>query len=197
MSAAIAILLLAAGASSRMRGADKLMEEVEGLPLLHRQALNALAASDSVYVTLPCGPSARRDALHGLDITCIDVPDASEGMAASLRTGVAALPHGTDAVMVLPGDMPGLDADALKAVMAQFDLGEPGVIRGATHDGAPGHPVILPARLFPRLLALTGDVGARAVLRDETATLVSLPGDAAVLDLDTPEAWSAWRACQR
>jgi hypothetical protein len=85
-----AILLLAAGSSSRMRGADKLLERVDGVPLLLRQARVALAAGVPVIVTLPGDRPARTAALAGLDLVTVPVPDAALGLSASIRAGVRA-----------------------------------------------------------------------------------------------------------
>jgi hypothetical protein len=85
-----AILLLAAGASSRMRGADKLLEPVEGVPLVLRQARVALATGASVIVTLPLDRPLRNAALAGLELTTAPVPDAALGLSASIRAGVRA-----------------------------------------------------------------------------------------------------------
>jgi CTP:molybdopterin cytidylyltransferase MocA len=190
----IAILLLAAGASSRMRGADKLLEEIDGMALLRRQALVALASGCSVWVALPLDRPARLAALEGLDLSVVEVAEAREGMAASIRAGVAALPSAMRAVVVLPADMPEITAQDLVAVMGRFDGRS--LVQGTGGAGDAGHPVLFPARLFPDLCALQGDQGARAVLRDQPVIRVALPDRHALTDLDTPEDWAAWRAAQ-
>ena len=70
------------------------------------------------------------------------------------------------------------------------------ILRATAEDGRPGHPVILPARLYPLLAGLAGDTGARTVLAAHAAEVVAhpLPGTRALVDLDTPEAWADWRA---
>lgn len=192
----IAILILAAGSSSRMRGVDKLLQTVGGEPLLRRQARAALTVANRVFVTLPDTASERAVALAGLDAQLIAVPEAAEGMAASLRVGIAAIPERLD-VMVVPADMPGIDAAAMRAVSgARATHPEALIWRGATGNGVPGHPVLFHRSLRDRFAELRGDVGARAIigLVGDRVHLVALLGDAAVLDLDTPEDWAAWRA---
>lgn len=190
----VAVLLLAAGGSSRMRGADKLLEPVGGQPLLARLARAALASGGPVVVTLPAEAGARRDALAGLGVAQVPVPDASEGMAASIRAGVAALPRGTPAVMILPTDMPELTADDLATVLAAWHAGDGArPLRASAADGTPGHPVVFPAALFDALRGLSGDAGARDLLRRTGWNGVPLPARHAVTDLDTPEDWEAWR----
>jgi len=196
----IATILLAAGSSSRMEGRDKLMERVDGQPLLHLMATRAISAGGPVIVALPMpntpfGP-ARWACLDGLNVKPVSVPEATEGMNASLRTAVAALPQGLDAAMILLADLPELTADDLRtmrnAIAAHPDAS---IWRATDADGRPGHPVAFSARLFPDLIALAGDGGAQNVVRahKDDVWLVPLPAAHATLDLDTPEAWDAWR----
>ena len=190
----ILVLIPAAGASRRMRGADKLLEPVGGQPLLRHVAEQAVETGLPVLVTLPQCHSARHDALAALAVAQQEV-DGTEGMAASIRAGVtAAQVAGADGLLVMLADMPEIDSFMLKALVASFAEDPGRIVRAAAEDGTPGNPVILPARLFPALSALTGDAGAREVIRGETPRLHPLPGRAALTDLDTPEDWVAWRA---
>ncbi|RVT83926.1 nucleotidyltransferase family protein [Rhodobacteraceae bacterium CCMM004] len=189
-------ILLAAGAASRMGGRDKLLEQVEGVPLLRVVARRVLAAGLPAVVCLRPGAAwaGRWAALADLPLRRVEVPDADEGMAASIRAGIAAVGDASAAMTVL-ADMPDLLADDFAAVAAAWSAGPPdAIVRGAGADGTPGQPVILPRRLYPALLALTGDTGGRAVLRDQDVALCHLPGRRALTDLDTPEDWAAWRA---
>lgn len=189
------VILLAAGAARRMRGRDKLMEQVAGQPLLRRQARLAQSVGP-VIVALPPAPHPRYTALSGLEVTALSVPDADQGMGVSLARAVAALPQETTAAMVLLADMPDLQADDLLRLAAAVDLNSDTLIwRAATQDGAPGHPIVFAAALFDALRRLDGDDGGRAVVRkaDDHVQLVPLPGQRARLDLDTPEDWAAWR----
>jgi molybdenum cofactor cytidylyltransferase len=192
------IILLAAGGSTRMGGADKLMQPVEGRPLVRRQAdLACAVTSGPVIVALPAGPHPRRDALDGAGITPLPVPDAEEGMNASLRAAFAALPGDAEAAMLLLGDLPALTEADLRRVLAAHAPGDGTLVwRGCTEEGMPGHPIIFAAALFDRFLTLTGDGGGREVVAaaGDRVVLVPLPGNHARLDLDTPEDWAAWRA---
>ncbi|HPE24507.1 nucleotidyltransferase family protein [Albidovulum sp.] len=193
----VAILIPAAGSSSRMRGADKLMETVDGEPMLRRIARLSLAASPYVFVTLPeGGPHAlpRKSVLTGLDVRQILVADAHEGMAASLRAGaLAAGRRAVDGLMVVPADMPELTAPDLITVATIFEDEPETVLRATSSDYSPGHPVVFPLRLFTSLAILTGDRGAAKILDGEAARLLPLPGRHATTDLDSPEDWAEWR----
>jgi len=194
----IAILILAAGASSRMGGKDKLMLDAGGLPLLARVTTQAKATGLPVFVTIP-DLSHPRTALSCFEnVTLIAVPDRASGMSASIRVGLSALPQTTTGVMILPADMPDLQTQDLHAI-AQAALANPGaIIRATTVDAIPGHPVIFPADLFEALGKLVGDQGARSVIAANKSRLIPqiLPGNRALTDLDTPADWEAWRSGQ-
>ncbi|MFO1207650.1 MAG: nucleotidyltransferase family protein [Amaricoccus sp.] len=191
----VAAVILAAGAGRRMRGADKLLEPVAGRPALRAVAEAALASrAAEVVVVLPPEAPARRAALAGLPVCIVDAADAAEGIAASLRAGLAAVEDRADALVVLLADMPEVDGAAIDRVIAAFDPGARAAIwRAASADGLPGHPVLFGRRHFPALAALTGDQGARGLLRAAAVVAVPTPGRGAIIDLDTPEDWAAWR----
>lgn len=188
----LTILIPAAGASSRMRGADKLLTEIDGVPLLRRTAEIALQAHPAVCVTLRPDGHARKAALQGLPLTMIEVPDATQGLSASLRAGAAALDCGR--LLVLPADMPDITSADLRRIIAASDQHPAAILRAAAADGTPGHPVIFPADLIPAFAALQGDEGARSILQahKHRIRLIALPGQNALTDLDTPEAWATW-----
>lgn len=190
------LLIPAAGASSRMAPRDKLLEPVDGLPLLRSQVLMALQTRCDVLVTLPPDRPARRAALAGITdhrLHLQEVPDAAEGMAASIRRGADwAEARRAAGLMVVLADMPDLAVSDLKSMLQAFDFKN--IYRATDEDGTAGHPVIFPAALFPALKRLSGDQGARDILRSEPVMQVALPGTHATTDLDTPEAWAAWRA---
>ncbi len=215
----LAILIPAAGGSARMRGRDKLLEPVRGRPLLADRvavASTAIAAAvdrpvapagttatdpgPAIHVIVALPPRAaapnRWAALSAAKARLVDVTDHRTGLSASLRAGIVALPRDCAGLMILPADMPDITAGDIAALLDAFD-GET-ILRGASADGRPGHPVLFPARDFPALGAVTGDRGGRAVLDAAGARtrLVPLPGAHALTDLDTPEDWAAWRARQ-
>jgi molybdenum cofactor cytidylyltransferase len=191
-------ILLAAGASRRMRGADKLLEPVGGEPLLRRAARAALAAQlRRVHVVLPEPGGDRATALAGLPIDPVPNPAAAEGMASSIRAGMARIGDDVDAVSLGLADMPEVTAGHFDRLTAAFDTVEGREIcRAVSAAGVPGHPVLFGRRFFESLRGLTGDRGAREVLREAAAFVVDVPteGEGAAVDLDTPEAWAAWRA---
>ncbi|MFV0490355.1 MAG: NTP transferase domain-containing protein [Pseudorhodobacter sp.] len=191
------ILILAAGASSRMRGKDKLLERIDGIAQIRRAVLAAQATGARTHVVLDPRQAARRAVLEGLDYHPVDVTNADEGMAASLRAGIAALPPG--AVLVHLADLPEVTAGDLAQMIAAHDETPDLILRATAADGRPGHPVLFPDWARPALLRLQGDQGARAMIRDKAIRLrtIPLPGEHAITDLDTPEDWAAWRAARK
>ncbi|MEM8655325.1 MAG: nucleotidyltransferase family protein [Pseudomonadota bacterium] len=192
------ILILAAGASSRMRGRDKLREDIDGQPLLTRQIALAHTQSDDVRVALPPAPHPRHDLVAGTNARIVSVPDAAEGMGASLRTIFATLGSSPKAMLLL-GDLPDITESDLRAVIKASETHPDALIwRGATEDGRGGHPIIFDRALYPALQRLTGDDGGRAVVTSaaDKVHLIPLPGTRARCDLDTPEDWAAWRAAR-
>jgi CTP:molybdopterin cytidylyltransferase MocA len=189
------ILILAAGASSRMRGADKLLEKIDGQPLLHRIAAAAVATGATVTVALPPDRPERNLALSDLPVSRVTVPDPTAGMASSLKAGLAALPADTP-VLLLLADLPELDSDDLRLMLREWQATPDLILRGTAADGTPGHPVCLPVWCLAELHSLQGDEGARKVLarHKDRLRLVALPDAHATTDLDTPEDWVAWRS---
>lgn len=191
----IPILILAAGGSSRMRGADKLLEPVKGTPLLRVLSERALATGHPVYVALPRADHPRAAAISDLDAHVICVPEAAEGMSGTMRGAVAQLPD-APAFMMLLGDLVTIRTEDMAAVMAaRRDQPDHLIWRGATEDGKPGHPIIFDASLRPAFQTLTGDAGGESIVRPLAGQtcLVPLPGHRARFDLDTPEDWDSWR----
>ncbi|SFG09110.1 CTP:molybdopterin cytidylyltransferase MocA [Palleronia marisminoris] len=181
------IAILAAGGAKRMCGGDKCLEPIHGVPLLRTMAQRAIATNWSVVVTLPPHAQARRDAVADLPLSLVEVPDASEGMSASFR----ALSSITTPLMIAFADMPEIETSDFAALIAIYDGTRP--VRATAEDGTPGQPVLFPPADVARMGHLSGDVGAKALLRDRKVRLVALPGRRAITDLDTPEAWGRWR----
>lgn len=187
-----AILVLAAGASSRMRGEDKLLRPVDGIPLILRAVRAACAVSGDVVVVLPPDP-ARRAWLGDLPARLVEVK--ARAMSASIAAGVAACPPG--AVALHLADMPEIGAAELQTVSDAWRAGTAPILRAASAGGRPGHPVVFDAAFRDALMALSGDAGARDLLAREQVELLRLAGRRALVDLDTPEAWAIWEAERR
>lgn len=115
-----------------------------------------------------------------------------EGLAASIRCGIAALPPACDAVLLLLADQVGVTGDDLKRLLSAWK-GQDGVLAASLYSGTIGVPAIFPRWCFPELMALRGDHGARNLLLRHADRLVRVPMPNAALDLDTPEQLEALR----
>lgn len=187
-----AILLLAAGASSRMRGRDKLLEEVDGQSLLRVMAVRALRVCGSVYVALPKGNQSRLAALDGLNLSFEFVENPEDGLSTSIKAGAKAAQG--KALMILPADMPDLSTDDLITVWDCFEKhGGNSIVKATDPSGIKGHPTVFPSTCTPMLQDLTGDRGAANLIREHGFIPCVLPDSHATTDLDTPEDWQNWR----
>lgn len=185
-----AAIILAAGASSRF-GSTKQIAELDGRPMLQHVIDTVLEvdALDPVVVVL----GAHHDEVQG----AIDPGRASvvlclgwdEGLAASLRAGLAAIESAApdvEHVVVVLGDTPRLESAVVEDVLSAGREAPPGVAARAMYDGRPGHPVVLPRALFAVAAELEGDAGARELLAGSPIVLVEAGGPGG-MDVDTPE----------
>jgi molybdenum cofactor cytidylyltransferase len=199
MTPKVDIILLAAGRSSRMNGGDKTLETVRGVPLLRHLALECMAscASRTHVIVTPDKPM-RAKAVSDLDLNIVHAHEAHLGMSASLKAGINAA-QDADALLILLADMPQITKDHLNALIRASGPEGTGIIRAASQKGRPGHPVLFANGYFEALSALSGDKGAKEILlaHADDVTVIPLDGDAALIDLDTPEAWAAWRKSQK
>jgi molybdenum cofactor cytidylyltransferase len=181
-------VVLAAGSGSRF-GGGKLLAPWRGGLLLHG-ALAAARAAPVRAVTVVTGADAEAVAAA---VKAFDPAariafafDHGEGMGASLRAGIASLPQDTAAAFVFLGDMPRVPHAVLAPLAEAMAEGAPAA--APVFDGRRGNPVVLGRELFPQLLALTGDTGARGVLQslDDRLRLVEAPDDGVLFDVDSP-----------
>ncbi|MDQ5981092.1 MAG: hypothetical protein QG602_4070 [Verrucomicrobiota bacterium] len=188
-----ALVLLAAGASKRM-GRPKQLLPVEGQTLLRHVAERVLQAQVSpVVVVLGAEFEQIEPVLSGLPLQTAVNPAWQEGMGSSLRVGVDALLErapALDALIIALGDQPGLPDGHLDQIIARYRQGGCSLV--ASHNGQRRVPPVLFGRdWFPRLRTLTGDAGAREILREERPDFASVPL-ADDTDLDTPEDYARY-----
>jgi molybdenum cofactor cytidylyltransferase len=176
-------VLLAAGAGSRF-GGDKLLAPLRGQPLvLH--AINALrpAVSHIIAVVRP-GSDQLTALLTQAGVQVAICEQAADGMGLSLACAARLAP--TDAnLLVALGDMPAVRPGTIERVTAALAAGA--AIAVPSHGGRRGHPVGFAAWLVPALQALTGDQGARGLLREHAQAVLDIPVDdpGVLVDVDT------------
>jgi molybdenum cofactor cytidylyltransferase len=194
--ASIAAVLLAAGRSSRMGAESKLLlpHPVDKQPLLRHAAQSVLALGliDVVVVVRPDLP-ALAAALAGLRVRIVPNNDYAQGMATSLRAGIAALGSEAQAALVVLGDTPEVDPAVFAALLAAYRAeGRPMTL--PVYGGIPGPPTLFSRAAFPALAQLTGDQGARRILVEhpDWVTRVPLPVALIPRDIDTPDDYRAY-----
>ncbi len=190
----VAAVILAAGRSTRM-GANKLIVDIGGKPLIRRTAEAVLASrARPILVVTGHEPGKLAESLAGLDLVRIRNPRHAEGLSTSLIAGIAALPEEAGGVLICLGDMALIEAATLDAMIDNFEK-EPrlGAIVPA-YGGEWGNPVLLSRQLFPLVATLAGDTGARKLLQGRGDVRVLAVEDPAILiDADTPEALAEMR----
>lgn len=190
----IGALILAAGRSTRMGAANKLLAEVDGKPMVARAA-DAALASRARPVVLVTGHDADRvrAAIGSRQVTIVENPDYAAGMSTSLQRGLAAFGADVDGVLVCLADMPRVSAATLDRLIAAFNPVEGRAICLPTWNGKRGNPVLWARRFFPEMAELHGDVGARHLIGEHADLVceVAMPDDAVLVDVDTPDALAA------
>ncbi len=187
----IGVVLLAAGRSTRFGASNKLLAELDGEKLVRRTA-RAILASSARPVVAVTGHMAEEvgAALAGLDLKVVHNPDYREGLSASMKAGLNALPSELDGVIIALGDMPRITGAMLDRLIAGFAPKEGRSIIVPVYQGKRGNPVLFSAELFSEMLAVAGDTGARHIIGQhaEAVAEVDLASDAIFVDVDTPEA---------
>ncbi len=200
--AEVGAIVLAAGRATRFRAGggvepSKLVASLGGEPLV-RHAVRAALASRARPVVAVTG-HARVDieaALAGLAVVFAHNPDYASGLASSLKTGIGALPDSVAGAVVLLGDMPAVDAALLDRLIEAFVAAPEALAATPVSAGRRGNPVLLSRALFAPIGALEGDEGARRLLSQVEAGQVlevTVEGEGATLDVDTPDDLAAAR----
>lgn len=185
MTAHVHVLVLAAGASARL-GQPKQLVPLGQRPALHIVLGNAVTVGGNA-VTVVVGAHANRltHLLSKSPASTIVNKHWEEGIASSLRCGLAAVPPSADAVMIVLGDQVCVTADDLRRLLAAWKNQE-NVIAAASYSQATGVPAIFPRAWFGELAELRGDEGARTILHRNSDRIVRVPMPNAAIDLDTP-----------
>ncbi len=186
-------IVLAAGFGARFGGGKLTAPWRDGV-LLDGALIAAFAAPvrtiSVVWGADPAVPEAARAFAERMDeagrLRLVNAVDHAEGMAATLRAGIASLATDTTGAFVFLGDMPRVPVAVFAKLADALAAGAPAA--APLFEGRRGHPVLFSAPLFPQLLALTGDEGARAVLQKLGGALatVEAPDEGVLFDIDLP-----------
>jgi len=179
-------VLLAAGASTRF-GSPKQLVRVAGRPLLHTAVTRAAEVTgNALIVVLGAGAAELAPLLRHSPCSVVINQDWREGLASSIRAGLARLPPACTGVLLLLADQAAVTTDDLKRLAGTWRK-QPQYLAAALYAGITGVPAIFPRSAFRDLSELRGDAGARELLRRNADRLVRVPMPSAAIDIDTPE----------
>ncbi|WP_458096831.1 NTP transferase domain-containing protein [Roseomonas sp. WA12] len=187
----VAALILAAGRSRRMAPLNKLMvTDKAGQAMIARVVDNALASrARPVLVVTGHEHEKVEEALSGRPVLMTHAEGYAEGLSASLKAGIAALPSDVEGVLVMLGDMPLVSTAMLDRIIAGFDPEEGRAIVQPTFRGKQGNPVLWSREFFGEILSISGDVGARHLTGRHADRLhnVEMADDGVLRDFDTAD----------
>ena len=197
-------LVLAAGASRRAGGVNKLLARDRSGQAMILRTIDAALRSTASDVILVLGheraPIAECLKAAGLPeaaprLRLVRAQDHAEGIAASLRCGIAAAAgNGSDGALICLGDMPLVRPETLDLLMQALRSDPHALACVPVANGEAGNPVLWHGRLFGALLGLSGDHGGRSLLERNTAFVRRVPvADGGILeDFDTPDRLAAF-----
>jgi molybdenum cofactor cytidylyltransferase len=183
----VGAIVLAAGRSSRMAPRNKLLELVDGKPIIAHVAGVALASgADPVIVVTGFDALRIEEALLDLKVTIAPNRGFEEGVSTSLRRGLVALPRDSDGALILLGDMPAVEAEVIRALMAAFTGRD--AICVPVHRGQRGNPLLWGSSYFAEMMRISGDVGAKQLLAQHEKFVTEVAGgsEGIFADIDTP-----------
>jgi molybdenum cofactor cytidylyltransferase len=187
--AKVAAIVLAAGRSSRMAPHNKLLQAINGEPMVRRVVTIARASGAPPVIAVTgyeAGPVS--EALRGLEVRIVHNPSFADGLSTSLRTGLRALPADCDGALICLGDMPGIGVGVLKALMSAFAASGRDAICVPVRHGRQGNPVLWGASYFAEMMAIDGDHGAKPLIARHAARVieVEVATDGIFEDVDAP-----------
>lgn len=181
-------VVLAAGTSSRYGAENKLLQRVDGEPIVRRAARTLLEAGvEEVVAVVGHEADAVREALDGLDVRLRENEAYEAGQSTSVREGVRdAADWDADAVLIALGDMPFVAPASVTALLRAYEAWDASAL-AAAYEGQRGNPVLFDARHFDALADVDGDVGGRDILLTADDAALVETGDPGVRrDVDEP-----------
>jgi molybdenum cofactor cytidylyltransferase len=186
----LSLIVLAAGKSTRMRGRNKLLANIEGKPMIRRAVETALNSKvDEVIVVLGWEAQRIREVLSDLPCRFVLNKDYEHGQSSSVKAGLKEVGPTTRAILILPGDMARIDMHSINAVLDAYNK-EMASIVVAAHKAKLGHPILLSRELFQEIGQIDEQTfGLKSVVkRHETEMrLVETGTDNVLRDVDTPD----------
>lgn len=192
----IGTIILAAGASSRL-GQPKQLLEHNGVPLVRHMAQLAVDFNAGpIVVVTGANAEAVTEALHDMRVRHVLNPNWQTGMASSLKVGVEALEKTfPEAILVLLTDQPYVSRALLEQLAEQAASTHKNIIASQYGDVL-GVPILFRPAFYNALKDLTGDTGARKLVRDHPDEVAGVPFEQGIIDLDTPDDVARWQGTE-
>tara|TARA_B100000963_G_scaffold286580_1_gene255655 strand:- start:451 stop:1065 length:615 start_codon:yes stop_codon:yes gene_type:complete len=193
----IGFLFLGAGSSSRMRGNDKLLKKIHGVPQIERILAEVLKLNLPTFVTVPTNEINRKFVISRTNAIIIEVNDAELGMGHSIAEGIKKITKTFDlsSLAICPSDLPDLKIASCKKLINYFSISPEKICRPVKRGSNKfGHPVIFPQKYFKELKLIKGDKGARDIIQrnNQNFNAYETDDDSYFMDLDTPEDFAKW-----
>ena len=168
-------VLLAAGRSERMGRNNKLLLNVDGIPLVRKSATNILN-SNVTSMTVVTGFDENKivNALSGLNVNFVKNINFREGLSSSLKAGLANITPTPSAVIICLADMPKIQPEHINQLIENFDPLKGWEICIPTNNGKRGNPVLIGSRFFPYIFETSGDFGAKQVMKQHSDKIVEV-----------------------
>ncbi len=183
----IAGLILAAGGSSRMGDQNKLLQLIDGMPMVKKVVESCLHSNlSSIYVVLGHDSEWINNCISTEGINFVNNEDWRLGMASSINSGIGAMNNDFDGAMILLGDMPYIET---KLIDQMIELFQEYKIVVPVKNGRQGNPVLFSSTFFNDLQSIDGDKGAKRVIQENFSSVVPthVMTNAIFRDIDTPQ----------
>ena len=183
----IALLILAAGKSSRMKTAKQLLpvgdKTLLGISIENAQKTNA----ENIFCVLGANANKIKSSIKKYNINIIKNLNFENGLGSSIACGIQYLQEfNFDAALIILGDQPVVSSDYLNTFISNFEK-NPDFIFASEYPEKYGVPAIFPKRYFPDLLKLQGEKGAGDFLNNKLVAVKTINFPVNLTDIDTPE----------
>jgi molybdenum cofactor cytidylyltransferase len=187
MTIKVSILILAAGNSSRL-GSPKQLIEFEGQTLIERITETALSISEEILIVLGGNSELILPKLSRFEdnITTLFNPEWQEGMGTSIRVGVEKLADKSDLILVLLSDQPFISKVLLQNMLQTYANSQNPIV-SCVYTNTLGVPILFDKSVFPELLKLSGDKGAKSFLHHYKNKISTIDFPEGIIDIDTVE----------
>jgi molybdenum cofactor cytidylyltransferase len=185
----IAILLLAAGSSSRL-GRSKQLLSITGQPLLLKSVKAAIESGiKNITVVLGANEQAHREVITDAGVQVVVNTAWKKGMGNSLKVGLSYLLQQTpkaEAVITMVCDQPLINSDQLLKLVFEYESSESTIV-ASFYQGVAGVPVLFDRTLFSELLSMSDETGAKKILQEHPHLVKTVPFPGGEIDIDTED----------